>query len=188
MNMNVLLTENSPGCGAALKRELEAQGHKVIWIIGAVEIGPDRIIGILPCPNPATELYGEESDADVTRTVVINLDEINFALCDARLVGPIRDGSAVVKQLVARGIVCCATSMAGNPTLQKAGAQLAICKMHCIRAMREGELSLEYAVAETESAARHLSWFEQLSHQDFQRARADGCRLPTGFPCIDNLK
>lgn len=185
--MNVLLMENSPGCGLQMKTELEKHGHTVTWIVGVAQLAEHQIVGLLPSPDPVNQLFGEEQDADLSRTIEIDLNEIDFAFCDARLLGPIKDGLRIVPALVANGIVCCASSVAGNPPLMQAGTQVGINKLFVLRAMRGGVLDIEKVVVDPKRGQRELEAFETRDCAEMLKAHREHRRFVTGFQCLDSL-
>lgn len=186
--MNILLLENSPGCGRQLKQELEARGHHVTWIIGVAFFEVHGLQGLLPSLAPNNDLFGVESDADLSRTAHVDLTQFEFAFCDGRLIGPVVAGQDVLPVLLSHGIVCCGTHVSGNPMLMAAGAHMCISKLFLMRAIRQGVLDPQKAIVDPAGTARALEEFAQRGLEEMNAARRQKRRIPTGFDCIDSLE
>jgi len=180
--MKVLLIEDSPCFARPIKGALEAAGHAVTWIIGAERVEAHQVIGILPGHDAPPTV--DSWDGDASRLVAVGLSDIDFALIDGGLAGPVKCGADIIPTLVDSGILCAGISGAGaaNPLLTEAGARLALPKEYVVLALRAGVLNLPAASEQPEQVAEALRQFtDELRSRHFQ-SRKGGQRLDLGYP------
>lgn len=186
--MNILLIEDMAGFAQPIKACLEAMGHGVTWIIGAKELKANQVVGILA--SRRAQPMDDSWDGDASRLVTVELGDIDLALVDGGLIGPIKNGWDIVPTLVANGIVCVAISGGGggNPELEKAGARLSVPKELVVRALKDGVLDLRKALVRPATVARRLRAFTTGLRSQLLGARKCGGRINLGFPILNELE
>jgi hypothetical protein len=186
--MNILLIEDMAGFAQPVKACLEAMGHGVTWIIGAKELKKNQVVGILA--SRRAQPMDDSWDGDASRLVTVELDDIEIALVDGGLIGPIKNGWDIVPTLVADGIVCVAISGGGcgNPQLEKSGALLSVPKEFVVRALEDGVLDLRNVLVRPATVARRLRAFTTGLRSQLLRARKRGRRIDLGFPILNELE
>jgi hypothetical protein len=184
--MNILLVEDSSGFALPIKTELEARGYLVVWVIGAVRVLDSKLVGILA--HPGAQPFSDSWDNDSSRLDEVNLREVNLALVDGGLVGPINSGEAIVPHLVANKILCIAITGggAGNTVLMSAGAHMGLPKEFVVVALRKGALNPAVAIKRPKVAARRLVAFTAKMRSRLVRSNARGRRIALGIPVLDN--
>ncbi len=183
--MNILLIEDAAGFAKPIAAELSLLGHTVAWIVGVFEQQPTRVTGILA--DPHAQLLQESWNGDASRLVTLTLSDVDLALVDGGLVGPIDSGEAIIPHLVANDIICVAISGggAGNTVLLNAGAQMGLPKEFVVVALRKGVLNPTNALKRPKATAGRLVTFAATMRAKIVRARARGRRVVLGFPVLD---
>lgn len=186
--MNILLVEDMAGFAQPIKACLEALGHSVTWIIGAVSVSGSQVTGILPGENasPLADSY----DGDASRHVAIDARRFQLALVDGGLIGPISCGWDIVPALVTGGAVVVAISGGGgnNPQLEKAGATVLLPKEFVVVAIRAGLLEPGQTVALPGRVNQRLQAFVAEMRSQVFHALARKERIDLGYPVLHELE
>lgn len=189
--MKILLVEDMAGFARPIRDELTSHGYEVTWIIGAARIEQDRIVGIVASPslegmNPDT--WNGEQD----RLVEIAAADVDLALLDGDVFGPVRKGEAFAQFLTARGVRCISITGggAGAEVMAQAGCIASVPKQFVLLSLRKAALVPErvVSVASHKSpvvVARSLKRFSDRMRRDYCAASTAHRRFSTGFPMLD---
>lgn len=182
--MRMLLVEDMAGFGLPIKKELEARGHTVTWIIGAQQLQTEKLIGILADKNASP--MEDSWSGDLTRLVEVDLSGFKLAFVDGGLIGPVHDGAAIIPTLVANRIVCVAISGggAGNQSLLNAGARFGIPKELVLLALRTGGFSPSAALFRRKHCNEQLERWLARVRRERETAIREERFFETGFTCL----
>jgi len=185
--MKVLLVEDMAGFAVPIRHELEAQGHKVTWIIGATRIDGDTVTGIKAgrhCKPLKDNWKGGKS-----RLVELKLSDFHLALVDGGLIGPVKYGVDFVRALKQANVATIAISGAGagNPPLIEAGAVAGIPKEYVVLALRANALSPMRVLAAPTACKGKLDEYSQEVRREVCEAREHGEHFKYGYPALDEL-
>lgn len=184
--MKILLVEDMAGFANPIRQELEAQGHTVTWIIGAASADKTGLTGILASRDlePAKE---DSWNGDCDRLIKVRFEDIEVALVDGGLIGPIKDGEKVVRILCQSGIPCISITGggAGLKLLAEAGAAAGLPKEFVVLALKYGALNMPVAKSNACGLASVLADFSQEMRERYSAASKAGQKFLTGYPALD---
>ncbi len=181
--MRILLIEDMPGFGRPVKAFLESQGHAVTWIIGAYQLQNSRLTGILANPNAGP--MDDNWDNDMSRLIAVDLSQIEFALVDGGLSGPINRGEDIIPTLIANGITTVAISGgAGNEQLMPAGPHAGVPKEFLLLALRTPLLNPQTVRNNPDGVQQDLQAFAVRMRAAYAEAHGRGEKFDTGFECL----
>ncbi len=161
---DVLLVEDTPFMGSAMKEALETNGEKVTWVTGV---------------KSATPLTGTTLEG---REIVLNPRKFKIALVDGELTGSNLQGEHVVQALHEAGVTSIGTSSVGeiNDVMLAKGADIAAKKGTIVSALASNKLDLAGALRSPGSVQRGLDDLtKQLEGAKGKALRQQGDELLT---------